>query len=343
MRITFKTLAQLSAMTLATAIFAQTVSAQEVEKPGEGAGTTAYADAPQLDATAALAVKPTLVFPSSSYTTGGVSLRNRGAGNINVSGLVGPAKVTFIYWTVINNGVPPAPAAKIEIHRLFPVLPAVGPVVLPGVVVGVGPAPCWGPAGNTIITVYRAAVPPAIATGNGSYQVTLLPGAQAVTNGASPWKAFGLPSWDGASMVMIGKGVNTVSIYDNGLAGHTFSPIPAFNYTINLPLATVGVVLLDNIGSDGKHSNLGSREANMTIGDESTMINGFPVAGPGSAYWDSDWNGSAGLPVTELWDDTGHDITATAPPGTIALNVSIFAPGPLPADCLTPVANVVQQ
>jgi hypothetical protein len=145
-------------------------------------------------------------------------------------------------------------------------------------------------------------------------------------------------------MVMVGAGANTVSIYDGGLAGHTFSPIPAFNYTLNLPLKTVAGVLWDNIGSDGKHSNLGSREATLTIGDETTTINGPPaVAGPGSAYVDSDWNGSAGLPVTELWDDTGHDISASAPKGTAALNVSIFAAGPLPADCLTPVANVVQQ
>jgi hypothetical protein len=99
----------------------------------------------------------------------------------------------------------------------------------------------------------------------------------------------------------------------------------------------------DNIGSDGKHSVLGSREATLTIGDETTTINAFPVAGPaGSNYVDSDWNGSAGLPVTQLWDDTGHDITAAAKPGTVALNVSVFAGGP-PADCLTPVANVVQE
>jgi len=328
----------------ASLIFAQSASAQVVEEPGEGAGSTAYAEAPQFDAAAAaFAVNPSLVIPASSYTTGGVSLRNRGAGNINISGLPGgPPKVTFIYWTVINNGVPPAAAQSIQVERLFP-LPAAGPAVLKGAVVGVGPSPCWGPAGNTIITVYRAVVPGVIAIGNGSYQVTLLPGAQVVTNGASPWKAFGLPSWDGASMVMIGPGANTVSIYDHGLAGHTFSPIPAFNYSLKLPLKTVAGVLWDNIASDGKHSNLGAREATLTIGDETTTINGPAVSGPGSAYVDSDWNGSAGLPVTELWDDTGHDISASAPAGTVVLNVSVFAGGPLPADCLTPVANVVQQ
>jgi len=45
---------------------------------------------------------------------------------------------------------------------------------------------------------------------------------------------------------------------------------------------------------------------------EITTIGGPAFAGPGSAYWDSDWNGSSGLPVPELWDDTGPDITALA-------------------------------
>jgi hypothetical protein len=100
-------------------------------------------------------------------------------------------------------------------------------------------------------------------------------------------------------------------------------------------------VLWDNIGADGQHGSA-ARTAAASISDETTTINGFPVAGAGSMYLDSDWNGSAGLPVTQLWDDTGHDITAAAPPGTVNLNVVINSVL-LSADCLTPVANVVQE
>jgi hypothetical protein len=54
-----------------TLIFAQSISAQVIEEPGEGAGTTAFAEAPQLEADAAFAVKPALVLHAASYTTGG--------------------------------------------------------------------------------------------------------------------------------------------------------------------------------------------------------------------------------------------------------------------------------
>jgi hypothetical protein len=46
--------------------------------------------------------------------------------------------------------------------------------------------------------------------------------------------------------------------------------------------------------------------------------------------------------VPELWDDTGHDITFVTPAGTKLLNIVINSPG-APADCLTPVANVVEE
>jgi hypothetical protein len=104
-------------------------------------------------------------------------------------------------------------------------------------------------------------------------------------------------------------------------------------------------MLLDNIGADGQHVDGASRDAVASFSDEATTINGFPIAGPGSDYVDSDWNGSSGLPVPEFWDDTGHNITIvsqdTAGP-VLNLNIKIHsALGP--ADCLTPVANIVEE
>ena len=66
-------------------------------------------------------IKPIVVIAKSSYATGGVGLRNRGAGNISVSGLVGAPKLTFIYWAVISVGAPPAPATSINVQRLYPI------------------------------------------------------------------------------------------------------------------------------------------------------------------------------------------------------------------------------
>jgi hypothetical protein len=335
-----------------TLIYTRNLLGQTAPDNREAYGTTAYVDAPNLDnATTVLGpFKPTVVEGKASYETGGVALRNRGAGNISISGLVGSPRVSLLYWAVISAGAPPAAARSIEIQRLYPA-PASGVVNLTGTVFGTGPAPCWGPEGS-IITVFRAVVPIATVTapGNGSYQVTLLPGAAGKVDGSDPWSAAPvLPLWEGASLVMIGNGVGTVSVFDVGLAGKTFAPAPSpFNYVLALPVLPSGKrMLLDNIGADGQHVDAASRLAVTSYSDETTTINGFAIAGPGSDYGDSDWNGSSGLPVPELWDDTGHDITiasqnpAGAVPG-MALDISIKS-ALAPADCLTPVANIVEE
>jgi len=332
------------------ATLALTTNASGQEEPEDyrqAYGTTAHPDATDLQGAAAALtpVKPIVVIAKSSYASGGVGLRNRGAGNISVSGLVGAPTLTFIYWAVISVGPVPAPATSINVQRLYPI-PASAVVNLPGVVVGVGPSPCWNPAGAVAtITVYRAVVPsPGVAAGNGSYQITLNPGAGGLVNGADPWTAPPVfPLWEGASLVMVGKGVGTVSVYDAGLAGNTFAPNPPFNYTLVLPIVAPGVrTLFDNIGADGQHVLGVSRKASTHESDETTTVNGFLAAGHGSKYIDSDWNGSSALPVPELWDDTGHDITPATPAGTAALNFVINS-ALAPADCLTPVANVVEE
>jgi len=107
-----------------------------------------------------------------------------------------------------------------------------------------------------------------------------------------------------------------------------------------LPKAATGTLtLFDNIGADGQQGN--SRKALSGFADEITKINGKVVAGPGSLYNDSDWNGSSARPLPQLWDDTGHDITFATPSGTTSLSITIANKGETSFDCLTPVANVV--
>lgn len=327
----------LSLAIVATLTLAPNAIAQSNQSNDDGSASASMAPAPPITS----AVKPSVVMQGATYATAGIALRNRGAGNISISGLVGAPATTFIYWAVIcPAGGCPAASTQIQIQRLYPV-PASPVAVLPGVPIGTGPSPCWG-AGNVV--VFRAPVPVAIATGNGSYQITILPGGQAIVNGSSPWSAFAVPAWEGASLVMIAPStaaVGIVSIYDVGLAGTVFVPVPAFNYTLALPVAAPGnSTFLDNIGADGQHWF--PRGAVLPVSDEATNINGVPIAGPGSQYNDSDWNGSAGFTLTELWDDTAHDITAAAPAGTGLLTVSIGGTG-FPADCLVTVANVVQE
>src|SRR5271157_1511007 len=275
---------------------------------------------------------PPLSWKNASYATGGVALRNRGAGNISVSGFVGPLKAAYIYWAVIE---PNASGGTIRLQRLFPTVSGVTTLV--GAAVGVGPQPCW--IGNTI-TVYRAAIPPGLATGNGSYQVTLLAGAGGSTTGGDPWVAPRvLPLWEGASIVMIGNGTGTVNLFDVGLAGMTFFPPYSYTLTLTGLISPGGAVLWANIGADGQVGS--SRAATDGASGETTTINGVLVAGPGSLQnLTGDWNGSSGFPLPQLWDDTGHAFANSAATPTNTLSIT-FGPATGQADCLTPVANVV--
>jgi hypothetical protein len=281
-------------------------------------------------------IKPFKVFKNASYGTGGVALRNRGAGGISISGVVAPVQAAYIYWAVID---PNADSSKITVKRLYP--GTAGPVTLPGVVVGAGKPPCPWP-GNQIV-VFRAQMKAGFALGNGLYEVSPFGVGAGTTDGSDPWAVVALPLWEGASIVMVGQpsgAPGLVSIYDRGLAGNTFISGGGLAYNLALPITTPGIrTLFDNIGADGQHVQAASRLANPAFTQETTTI-GPPQSGPGSLYWDSDWNGSSGLPVPELWDDTGHDITALGS-GVGALPVTVSQPKGL--DCLTPVANVVEE
>jgi hypothetical protein len=206
-----------------------------------------------------------------------------------------------------------------------------------GTLLGTGPSPCWDGSG---INVYKASVPLTVATGNGSYKVTIKPTAVGLTDGSDPWVRSGVfPAWEGTSLVIVGSGSGIVSIYDAGFAGTTF--VGSLSYTLLLPANASGTLTLwDNIGADGQFGPRG-RSAN-SASDEATSINGVAVAGPGGLNNDSDWNGSSGFPLPQLWDDTGHDITSATPAGTDTLAVTITtSPGPS-LDCLTTVANVTE-
>ncbi len=280
-------------------------------------------------------------YTSAQYASGGVGLRNRGTGGISITGSITPIKAAFLYWAVITTDAPKTADTQMKIQRLSPT-PASAVTTVTGTLIGKGASPCW--TGNTI-SVFRASVPTTLASGNGFYQVTLLPGAGGSTAGGDPWVGTQvLPLFEGASLVIVGTGTSgsTVVIFDSGLAGATFHGNPGISYTLTLPVATTGkLTLFDSIGADGQEG--ASRLANSGYADESTYINGVYVAGPFSLFNDSDWNGSSGKPIPQLWDDVGHNITTSTPSGTKTLSISIANEGESSYDCMTPVANVVQE
>jgi len=335
-----------SALVLAFAVGGAAVAlaqADDQESPAYGTTASPTFDAEARAQLAPLAAAPITPFKSwkeqFQYATGGVALRNRRGGGIGISGVVLPVKDAYIYWAFIDNGAPTKPATlaatKIRVQRLLPT-PESAQMELPGTLVDSGPQPCWI-SGSTIY-VYRAQLPVALGVTNGSYQVTTLPFAGGDVNGGDPWVVRPrLPLWEGASIVVIGKGSNTVDLFDKGLAGKAVKP--PFSYTLMLSGSTRSLpVLWDNIGADGQ---LGTgRVATASDSGETTTINGLLVAGPGSTQnLTGDWNGSSGFPLPQLWDDTGHQFTLY-PTLTTTLSIT-FGPATGATDCLTGVANLV--
>jgi hypothetical protein len=318
---------------------AQTSSISDQQTGQPAWGTTDASNAANIRFTnSAGTLEAAAVTAGSQFGSGGVGLRNRGAGSIAISGVVTPVRAAYIYWAVITKGAVTAANESIMLQRLSPTVGAV--TTIAGTNVGSGASPCW-PQGTTI-TVFRGTVPTTVATGNGVYQVTLLKGASGSTTGGDPWVGTQkVPLMEGASLVIIGTGTARVVIYDVGLSGQTFAGNTGISYTLTLPIAATGkLTLFESIGADGQQGK--SRLAIASAADETTVINGVTIAGPSSNFNDSDWNGSSARPLPQLWDDIGHDITAATPKGTTTLDVSISNGGETPPDCMTPVANIVQ-
>jgi hypothetical protein len=177
--------------------------------------------------------------------------------------------------------------------------------------------------------------------GNGDYIVTLLPKASSSTDGSNPWGPTAPtsgPLAEGASIVAIYTSslepTGTVLLYDSGLAGTEIGG-GDLSYDLDAvptPPGTFSSVFTE-LGADGQ---IGSGvTAFLGTAEETTSLNSTLVAGPGSTANDSDWNGTDGFPLNQLWDTHSHDVTGLLTAGLN--NVEIDAPG----DCLVTIANVL--
>ncbi|MCC6306424.1 MAG: hypothetical protein IT545_14685 [Rhodobacteraceae bacterium] len=327
----------------AAAVLAATVTLSPAGGPPafafEGAGGALAGGTRPAAAPEAPRIRPSRIYPQAIVATGGTGLRNLPGGGIDIAGLGGATADAWLYWAVITEGEPKPETARIALQRNLPT--RAGPRWLTGTPIGRGANPCWD---GDRITVYRVRVPVWLANGNGSYLVTLPAGLPGSIAGEDPWTGSPLPAYEGASLVLIQRheAGPTVAIFDSGLAGLTFVADPGLDVDLVLPAATVtlsGAKQVHIIGADGQDGWAGYATDAAPSG-EVTRHNGVALGGPGSPRNDSDWNGSAGQPLTKLWDNRAVDATEAIKPGDLVLDFTVFQPAGV--DCLTPVAVVVQ-
>jgi len=48
-------------------------------------------------------IEPFIIYTDASYGTGGIGLRNRGAGVLHVSGVTGKVQDAYLYWAILFN------------------------------------------------------------------------------------------------------------------------------------------------------------------------------------------------------------------------------------------------
>lgn len=278
-----------------------------------------------------------IYYSGAQYATGGVSLRNKRVGAINISGVTGTVKKAYLYWAYLYPaGATPAAYQLLgNFCRWSGGSSGVSIACfgsLQGSRIATGADTCWGGGG---IAIYRADVT-GLANANGTYQITLTATQSADFNNGDPWVApVKFPAAEGASLVVVGTGAKTVAIYDNGLAGKTFSS--TLKYTLTLPPSipySSGPFLWDHIGADGQ---IGAGRV-PGLGGETVKINTTLISGPGTPSANSDWDGSASWPLSQLWDDTGHDISTAVTTGATSITVEHNSPK---GDCLSPIANVI--
>lgn len=283
-------------------------------------------------------VNPAFTYTFASVGSGGVGLRNRPGGSIDVSGVTKPARAAYLYWTIISSGALSARQKLISIQRT---LPSETPYSwVSGVIVGQGISPCWG---GDRITVLRAAIPVSIANGNGSYAIRLPTGVPGVVDGSDPWQRAQRPHFNGASLVIVGAGSASVAIYDNGLSGRTFFMDTGITYSLSITSAYAqsSTLRLHQISSDGQDQYFLAPN-NQRISSEITFVNNVRISGPGSSSHDSDWNGAAGGPIAQLWDNTISEIGRYVSSTSTRVNMRVVAPRISGvSDCVTPVANVL--
>jgi hypothetical protein len=282
-------------------------------------------------AAASITIAPSFLLSGVAHVANGVALRNRCSGNINLRGIAQGSTINnaFLYWNYMDTNVS-GPATDTELFNGY---------LVGGSKVADQPDLCWATAGDH---TYRLNVTPLIPAGrvDGDYSFSALHCND--TSGSNPWisGSTGPVKWEGASLVVTYRNSTTssnrVAIFDNlhGAASGTGAAVSSF--TVNMNTGAVapfsGSGLFTQIGADGQTGTSFSSGSS----NETDTFNGVLLAGPGGIYPQSNWDGSNGWPMPELWDTHTLDVSFN---GTTT-NTDTTTVGP---DCIAAVAYVEQQ
>jgi hypothetical protein len=270
------------------------------------------------------------------HMAAGTGLRNTGYGTIRMRGIppTATAVSAFLYVGIIDSTVPPPNPLIVNFNgtnvRAF--------------LVNTAPSPCWG-AGT--FRAYRAPVLPLLAAPiNADYPVSRVPSS--VTNGQCPWAgALPNPRAEGASLVVL----YTDRSVPRGTRTQIHHPIvtsvfgtTTYNHFLTFPI-NFGAVKHTRLGADGQTGV--ACPGVVTVGTNERTFIGGPVftplvqirGNPGGANLDSDWNGTDGEPLNQLWDTHTSPVAGTIAPGPFVANYRVQYQSPI--DCIIPVAHVL--
>jgi len=269
-------------------------------------------------------IKPSFEFDGADHVANGVALRNRTSGTIHLRGVPVGSKVlqALLYWNFSDRNK--------EGLDTFPVL--FNGNLLNGKKTADSADPCWGMAGSHS---YVADATQYVNTGghpNQDYEVVLLFDSSTSTTGQNPWSPWELQDvrTQGATLIVIYENRDTrgpLFVYDD-LNNSMFYSYAQFQLLYPYaPLSTHALFTM--VGADGQ---LGFGH-NTFLSNELTFFNGIRIAG--CPVTNSDWDGSDGWPLVQLWDTHTHIVTLNS--GTSSSTVEYKAYG----DCLVPVAFVI--
>lgn len=307
-------------MVPATAVTAQEFGARDQVNVG-----VLESASPQLRAMAqereTLRVDPSRRFEFADHVANGIAMRNRTAGTIHLRGAPVPSRVlaALLYFNFSDD--------QREGRRNVPILFDANRVVADKTADHVDP--CWGMMGNHSYVADVTRLVPIGGHLNQDYRVVIQFDAETSTTGQNPWSPVEPDQKvrvEGATLVIVYRTQDTtgsVFVYD-ALNDSMFAGTAQFD--LQHP-ALDGVGRFTMAGADGQrgagHDNGASNEL--------TFFNGNQIAGPPVAS--SDWDGSDGWPLVQLWDTHTHNVELNGPVSSVRYQAA--------GDCLVPVAFVV--